>query len=403
MALNLEFETLRETREELTEAREAQQNALAAGTRAYEVTYGDNRGVTPVAPPVRSAEAVKTLENLRNRGFDPFHELGRVVVPSGKGKITIKRSLKEALLSDPTAYVLLRDGVRFIAMSQYASTPMTWSQIAGTTTSDRESEVYVRDSGLGRLPRIETGLPMPELVSNLEGATTITNYSYGGVVTVSYEDIRFDRVGKVQQLARVMGRAAAITEENNVYEQVVTSANYTSTAANGRNDVGANFIAATTLTAATFETALATIATAKDPNGSAYLNCRADTIIIGPRSEQQVKKFLMSDLMQGAGGTDATERGNMNPYKGLIKKVIVSPYFSDSYDWALADTSQLGIWGLQFQEVDAPQVLESDRSAANTDWMINRQVRYGVYMLHGVGFIDSRAWYYSTSSTAPTL
>jgi phage major head subunit gpT-like protein len=220
---------------------------------------------------------------------------------------------------------------------------------------------------------------------------------------VAYEDIRFDRVGKIQQLARVMGRAAAITEENNVYEQVTTTANYTSTAANRRNDVGANFIAATTLTAATFETALATIATAKDPNGSSYLNCRADTIIIGPRSEQQVKKFLMSDLMQGAGGTDATERGNMNPYKGLIKKVIVSPYFSDSYDWALADTSQMGIWGLQFQEVDAPQVIVSDQSASNTDWIVNRQVRYGVYMLHGVGFIDSRAWYYSTSSTAPAL
>jgi hypothetical protein len=155
------------------------------------------------------------------------------------------------------------------------------------------------------------------------------------------------------------------------------------------------------LTAENFEKALAIIATAKDRQGGAYLGLRADTIIVGPLMEYPMLKLLNSSTTNVSTGSDTTtERGTLNPYRNVVQRVIVSPYLTDSYDWVLADTR---VPGLLLQQVEPFNVYQTTMTPDNRAWLERDVIEFKVMGYFGVGFVDDRGWFYSQSSTRPTL
>jgi hypothetical protein len=346
----------------------------------------------------------KMVENgLANnfKGYDPFRRLTEVRLQDGRNA---KIALSEAL-NQPDAAEMLRSGIRYLAFSRFAQMPRTFEGIVTFSTSNKPQEEYLRDSAVGAIPFAPSGQEAPKLLTQFEGGVTVVNKLYRGQFSLNMDWIRFDNIGKIRQFADILGRALRMTEEDAVYSTLTTVGNYTRSATAKDNDVGAN-TSALTFSGLGLETALATISTSKDRHSGSYLGYKADTIVIGPRMEVAVKQLLMSsDLHRQHGNTTAEVRGTggYNEYKNMINKIIVSPWFptgTNGYQWLVFDSS---VQWCQFQEVEAPNVYQQAAEPSNSNWFNYDSLGWLAMCYFGVGIVDDRAAFYSSSTTAPTV
>ena len=111
----------------------------------------------------------------------------------------------------------------------------------------------------------------------------------------------------------------------------------------------------------------------------------------------------MSDGLYRAGGwSGAAETrggGTYNPYRGLLSKMVVSPWVN-SYLWGLCDSSAYGyVW----QTVEPWQILQENMNETSEAWLTRDAIRYVLRGYFGHGFVDDRAWFFSSTTSAPTV
>lgn len=330
--------------------------------------------------------------------YEPFQTL----MEADNGGRKVKIPLKEAFLTNPDAANILRNDIKYIAFSTFAQMQRSFEGFTRFESSQRQQEEYLRDAAIGALPIVPSGTVVEELQSNFEGGVIIANNRYAGIVSVLGDWVRFDQIGKIRQVAEELGRAGRLTEENAVYAIITTTGNFTRNSTTSDNDVGAN-TANTTFNALGLDLGLSTISTSKDRKSGNYLGYRADTIICGPRMEFPVKQLLMSsDLQRTHGSTTAEVRGmgTFNVYAGIVNRIVVSPWFGTSYQWALVDST---VRSLVYQTVEPFNVYQEDPNVTSEAWLTKDTIRYLVQGYFGVGIVDDRAWFYSNSTTAPTV
>ena len=336
--------------------------------------------------------------------FDPISHFRETVLKSGAehGKYG---NLLEAFVQTPDAASLLRDGIRYLAFTAFGQRERSFTPFTTVFPSNRPHEEYLRDAGLGTMPKVVSGAEAPLVTSALDGGVKINNERYAHMIEVTQDDLRFDRVGKLRQIAPELGISAVNTLEAAVYAVITTTGNFTRNSTTGDNDVGAN-TAATTFSALGLEAAYATIATAKDRKSGSYLGLMPDTIICGPRMRWPVLQLLMADNIVRASANNAAEvRGTgTNPiYRGLIRNIVISPWFATTtsgYQWALVDSTRTS---LVLQEVEAFNILQEGMDASSEAFLTRNSTRYLASMYFGVGMADDRPWYYSSSTTATTI
>lgn len=313
------------------------------------------------------------------------------------------RHLDEAFVYTPDANSLLRDGIRLLAFEGYNSMPRSFGSFTQVFTSTRPHEEYLRDGAIGLLPPVKSGTEMPRVMGSFDGGVKIENVRYGGMMEVTGDELRFDRLGLIaRQAGPELGRAGRMTEEQQVYNVITTTANFTRNSTTGDNDVGAN-TQTLTFNGSNLETAYTIISTSKDRRSSAYLGLTPDTLICGPRLMFAAKQLLMSDaLMRTHGNTSAEVRGTGtdNIYRGLITNIVVSPFFSNSFNWALVDSKRTG---LVFQEVEAFNVTQAAADTSDERYFTRDIIRFRAIGYFGVGIADDRPWFFSNSTTAPTV
>lgn len=310
--------------------------------------------------------------------------------------------LMEALVAKPDAANMLRDGFRFLSFAQMRAMEQVWKAVIRTEPSNKPEEEYLRDANFGTIPKKPSGQPVDFITTSFEGATKVVNDPYRVGVMITGDDIRFDRIGKVRQTAEALGRSAKVTEDDAFFTDITTTGNFTRNSTTGDNDVGAN-TAATTFNALGLDTALTTISTAKDRKSGQYLQYNADTIFLTPKMEYPGKQMLMAPILARAADTGAAEvrgMGTYNPYQGALRKIIVHPKFGSSYQWALCDST---VFSYVWQVVESWQILQEGQIELSEAWLTMNAIRYVIMGYFGHGFVDDRAWYYSSSSTAPTV
>lgn len=311
------------------------------------------------------------------------------------------RNLMEAFIGQPDAALMFADGVRYLSFDSYRGIQQTYPQFCQVLGSERPDEQYLMDSTLGTIPESPSGTPAPSLQSGFAYGVNIVNKRYAGQVSVTGDDLRYAHIPKIAKQATELGRAARSTEERAVYAMITASANYTRNSTTGDNDVGAN-TAATTFSPSGLELALTTISTAKDRNSGEYLGLSADTLIVPPRLEFFARQLLSSGTLARVGGNttnDVYGGGTVNPFAGMLSKIIVSPWFGTlgtNYGWALLDSRANP---MIFQRVEAFNVLELGANSERR--IVSDEMLFVVAGIFGVGIVDDRAMFLSTSTTAP--
>jgi hypothetical protein len=290
---------------------------------------------------------------------------------------------------------LLRQGVMFDVFSGYNEAPVVWPQLVNEVGSNKPQEEYLRDAGIGLLPIVTEGKPYPEAALNLDDGVIIKNNKYGMIVPVTEEMRRFDQLGKVRDIANLLGRAARLTEEQAVMNVLTTTGNYTRTVAAGDNTTGSNTVG-TAFNAANFIIAWNTLTTMMDRKTQQIIGVQPDTLICAPSVWFVAKMLLQSPSLVRAGGNTTAEvygTGEMNPLS-IVKRIVVSPYYgaASAYAWGLLESNR----ALKFQRVDPVQVLPPEYGYTDDTW------KYRVRTWFGVGMKDDRFAFYNTGS-APTV
>lgn len=361
-------------------------------TKVLDVQRGINDQVTGFSEKIIDTQPDPVLEN-----YDP---LAKLLERDGS---RYRMSLMEALVQKPDAANLLRDGFRFISFQTMRGIPRTWDLIARREDSMKPEEEYLLDAAMGVIPKKPSGEPVDFVNSALKGGVKIVNDLYRMGVMITGDDILFDRTGKVRQIAFELGRSAVATEESTFYADITTTGNYTRNSTTNDNDVGANY-GTTTFNALGVDTALTTISTSKDSKSGMYLGYKADTMLIPPKMEMPVMQFMLSPLVSRqatAASAEVRGMGTSNPYlRAGISRIIVSPWMGTSYQWAFCDSTAYSyVW----QVVQGWNILQEGQSEMSEAWLINNALRYVIMGYFGHGFVDDRAWYFSNSTTAPTV
>lgn len=369
----------------------------AGPAKIIDLSYDSDGQVTGIQQ--REVANRVNLDNLQEvNGYRPFDAL-REIKHGGR---TIRLPLKEAFLANPDAANILRQDIRLLAFGALNSMPRSFADFTSFEDSNKPQEEYLRDAAIGVIPKAPSGTEAPEMQSGFEGGTIIKNDLYRYIVRVLGDWIRFDQIGKVRQVSAEMGLSGRLTEENAVYSYITTTGNYVRAATTKDNDIGAN-TQNLTFSARGLETAMNIIATAKDRISGAYLGYSADTLICGPSMMVTVLQLLRSQTLQRASANNAAEvigTGVYNPFQGSISRIVMSPWFGASFQWALCDSRRASF---KFQTVEPFNVLQETPGVTSESWMVMDVVKYLVKGYFGVGFVDDRAWFYSSSTTTPTI
>jgi hypothetical protein len=322
-----------------------------------------------------------------------------------QGYITVNESMAMmetagGYASTPNFPDLLRQNVSFTSFNSYNGTPVTYPMLVDESPSNKQQEEYLKDAAIGIAPVVAEGEDYPEAAINLDSGLIIKNYKYGFVIGVTEEMRRFNQTSKVTQLAESIGRSLRMTEEYQFYATLTTTDNYTRNSTTDDNDVGAN-TAATTFSPTGLITAFGVLATMKDRKGGAYLGVQPDTLIVTPRLWWAAKQLIESPQVMRAHADDDSSvitvekygTGTTNAFFNVVNTIIVSPWLGSSYQWALMERGR----AMKFQRVDPMRVLPPEYYPKNDTW------KYFARTWFGVGMLDDRFAYFSSSTTAPTV
>lgn len=341
---------------------------------------------------------IKPVDMHEFNGYRPLETLCEAKV----GSRLVRLPLREAFLTNPDAANILRSDIRLLAFTALQAMPRSFEGFTSFEASNKPEETYLRDASIGVIPKAPSGTPAPRLKSGFEGSANIVNDLYRFIVEVLGDWIRFDQIGKVRQVSQEMGLSGRMTEENAVYSYITTTGNYTRNSTTNDNNIGAN-TSTLTFSADGLRTALATISTSKDRKSGAYLGYSADTLICGPLMQVPVLQLLRSVDLRRASANNAAEAigtGTINPFMGMINKVVISPWFGASYQWAICDSTRATF---KFQTVEAFNVFEQTPNVTSESWLNLDVVEYLIKGYFGCGFTDDRAWFYSDSTTDATV
>src|SRR3972149_5062336 len=299
--------------------------------------------------------------------------------------------------------VILRDGIRSIVFDSYAGQPTTWQEWAMQMPSDKPAEDWVEESQIGELPVVPEDTPYNEFKQDLDRTLQIKNYKRGGIIAVTEEMIRFNRLNILKRQADKLGRAAANTRDQACYSVLTPMGPYSRNSTAGVNDIGQN-TAAAIFGPSTLATAFATIRTMKDRKSGVYLGIEPDTLVVHSNLEFFAKQLLLSPSLMNYVQKPAVDApygmGTMNAFKGLIKQIIVSPRVATAWGWVLLQAKQAVV----LQEVEGLQILQESVGVVQQEGYFKYDnIRYRVRDWYGVGMLNDRYAYLSSSATAPTV
>src|SRR3989304_4652324 len=105
--------------------------------------------------------------------------------------------------------VILRDGIRSITFDSYARVPTTWQEWAMAMSSAKQAENWAEENNSGELPVVPEDPPFPEFKLDLDRTLEIRNQKRGGIISVTEEMIKFNRLNILKRHAEKLGRSPA--------------------------------------------------------------------------------------------------------------------------------------------------------------------------------------------------
>ncbi len=286
---------------------------------------------------------------------------------------------------------LLENLMNKVLQVQYAITPDTWRTFCNTSTAtDFRAQNRYRWGNLSSLDTLtEKGEFKTKGLTDAEKAT-ITVATKGNIVNISRQMIVNDDLNAFTRLPTMLGRAAALSIEVDVFALLAQNSGDGPTMSDSialfhTSSHGANKTTGAALSAAAIDADRVAMAKQLDVNGVDYIDVRPAILVVPVGLGGQAKVINESqydpDNISGA-SSKATMRPNV--VAGLFRNVVDTPRITGTRRYLFADPSIAPVLEVAFLEGQQSPVLET-RDSWGTDGA-ELKVRFD----YGVAAVDYR-------------
>lgn len=280
--------------------------------------------------------------------------------------------------------VLLETVVNKVLLAAYGTTPDTWSQLCtvGSVADFRPYNRY-RMGNFGRLQALnEAGEFVNQSVPDGE-KQTISASTKGNIIALTRQALINDDMGAFTRLASMIGRAARLSIEMDVYDLITSNSGLGPLMHDGNPlfDASHNNIGTPgALSIASLDADRVTMAIQKDPAGQEFLDLRPAILLIPVGLGGQARIYNNSQY-----DSDVSSKFQVpNKVVGLFQTVIDTPRLSGTRRYMLASPTIAPTLEVVFLEGQQTPFLE-----AQNGWRIDG-VEWKVRLDYGVGAIDTR-------------
>lgn len=312
------------------------------------------------------------------RGFDRMRMVGEAFV--------LRDGASQSVSDFAT---LLENLMNKVLQAQYAITPDTWRRFCNVSSAnDFRAQNRYRWGNLSSLDSLtENGEFKTKNLSDAEKAT-ITVATKGNRLPISRQMIVNDDMNAFTRLPMMLGRAAALSTEVDVYALLAQNSGLGPTMSDSNTLFHAshsNVGTGAALSAAAIDADRVILAQQKDVNGVDYLDLRPNVLLVPVGLGGQARVINESqydpDNISGA-SSKATMRPNV--VVGLFKDVIDTPRLSGTRRYLFADPAVYPVLEVAFLEGQDSPVLESQNS-----WSFDG-AEFKVRFDYGVAAVDTR-------------
>jgi hypothetical protein len=281
---------------------------------------------------------------------------------------------------------LLENVMHKVLQAAYATQPDTWTKFCGRgTVSDFRAHNRYRMGSFGALDAVsETGEFKNKAISDGEKAT-ITAATKGNIINVSRQMIVNDDMGSFTRLLSMLGRAAGLSVEVDVYALLAQNAGLGPNQADGqplfhanRSNVGVG----AALSAAALDADAAVMAAQKDPNGNEFIDLQPAVLLLARGLRGQA--IVINDSQYDPDTIANKAQMKPNVVRGFFRDIVGTPRLAGTRRYMFADPSIAPVIEVAFLEGQTSPVLET-QDGWRTDGA-EMKVRFD----YGVAAVDFR-------------
>jgi len=349
------------------------------------------------------ADVVARAEKVDAKTFDPGEFRGMTLLDLARHALEVAgkptrgldkmRLVSEAFMLRSTQSVsdftvLLENTMNKVLQAQYAITPDTWRTFCNVSSNtDFRAANRYRWGNLSVLDSLtETGEFKNKGMSDAEKAS-ITVATKGNILNVSRQMIVNDDMSAFTHLPQMMGRAAALSVEVDVYALLAQNSGDGPTMGDGyalfhATQHGANKSTGAALSAAAIDADRVVMASQKEPNGNDYVDLRP-AILVLPVGLGGVARVINQSQYDP---DTVANKSQMKPnvVVGLFRTIVDTPRISGTRRYLFADPSIAPVMEVAFLEGQTSPVLET-QDGWRTDGA-EMKVRFD----YGVAAVDYR-------------
>lgn len=344
-------------------------SALIEKHTGEKVEPGEFRGMT-----MREMAADSlTRVGERVRGMDPREMVGRA--------FTIRGSMNTT--SDFA--VLLETAMHKVLQAAYATQPDTWSRFCRTgTVSDFRPHNRYRVGSFGKLDTVGEGADFKNKSIPDGEKGTITADTKGNIAALSRQAIINDDMGVFNDIAVMLGRAAKLSIESDVYAMFALNSGFGPTLADGKalfhDDHYNKAATGGAPTVALFDQARVLLGSQMDPSRNEYL-ALSPAIWVGPLSMGGTVRVLV----QAQYDPDTANKLQMpNRVNGIVRDIVDTPRLSGTPWYFFADPNVAPVFEVAFLDGNQAPYVDSENG-----WRVDG-VEWKVRLDYGVAGIDFR-------------
>lgn len=310
------------------------------------------------------------------RGWDKMRVVGEALTYRGGGYQTTSEFA-----------VLLENTMHKVLLAAYINTPDTWTRFCATgSVSDFRPHNRYRTGSFSRLEALtELGefrnKPTPDATKELIAATT-----KGNIIAISRASIIDDDLGAFSRMSAMIGRAAALSIEMDVYDTLALNAGEGPLMSDGlplfdaaHNNIGVS----SALSVAGLDADRVVMAEQTDRSGNEILDLRPAVLLLAIGLGGQARVINASEFDTDAIGANLTNLFMVpNRVRGLFRDTVDTPRISGTRRYLFADPGQAPVLEVAFLDGAREPFLE-----VMNGWRIDG-VEWKVRLDYGVAGVD---------------
>lgn len=258
---------------------------------------------------------------------------------------------------------LLENVMGKVLLAAYAIQPDTWTKFcAQSTVSDFRAHNRYRMGSFGSLDSLtEDGEFKNKAITDAE-KNSITASTKGNIIAVSRQMIVNDDMGAFSRLMAMLGRAAALSVEVDVYALLALNSGDGPTLGDGiamfhTSSHGANKTTGAALSASAIESDRVAMASQTDKDGNDYVDLRPAVLLVPVSLGGLGRTINQSQYDPDTVANKAQYKPNV--VNGLFREVVDTPRISGTRRYLFADPAIAPVLEVAFLEGQTSPVIES--------------------------------------------